>query len=420
MAEGLEHSGNTDTSPVKPPLREILGLSTELWRVAVLLGLAQFSVGLWNWQFSVHLDTFLEPWQIGLTYSSRPVAMLLGGYLSGMMADFFGRRKTMAFSLIPISFGLLTLSFYPVWPTIPIQFGLVMFGISSTRLMQRAIPADVVEAERSQDPARKFMMIMVPLWLIDGISPLMGTLLLGIGLQPQHLYLIAAFGGVFACIAVLLGIKESLGDEIIEKAKQGPRVPIRSLGSNFWMFAGGMLTYFFFYSSAISYLGVLCVDEWGVDITVYGISWSVFSFTGALIMYTMSGLADRNLKAALVVAVFGNGLTFIGFGLGSGDMWLIVLNIIWAFPFMLWLGGVRSIVASTVSEELKGRAFGTYDMVLGLTAMFAASFGALLWQISGSLRLVWILAGCGMLVVTFVIAFILKRIEIHQIPMPGV
>ncbi|MFX1270062.1 MAG: MFS transporter [Promethearchaeota archaeon] len=414
MADGPEFTGFGDKGLEKDKSREILGLGADLWRVAILLGLAQFSVGIWNWQFSVHLDTFLEPWQIGLTYSSRPVAMLLGGYLSGMMADFFGRRKTMAFSLVPISFGLLTLSFFPVWPTIPIQFGLVMFGLSSVRLMQRAIPADVVEAERSQDPARKFMMIMVPLWAIDGISPLIGAFLLNIGLLPTHLYLIAAIGGVLACIAVLIGIKESLGDEIIEKAKQGPRVPIRSLGRNFWMFAGGMLTYFFFYSSAISYLGVLCVDFWGVDLTVYGISWSVFSFTGAIIMYTMSGLADRNLKAALTAAVFGNGLTFVGFGLGSGELWLIVLNIIWAFPFMLWLGGVRSIVASTVSEELKGRAFGTYDMVLGLTAMFAASFGALLWQISGSLRLVWILAGIGMILVIFVIAFVLQRIDIHR------
>jgi MFS family permease len=416
MAEGLEHYGENDTAPDKPPVREILGLSTELWRVAVLLGLAQFSVGLWNWQFAVHLDTFLEPWQIGLTYSVRPVAMLLGGYLSGFMSDFFGRRKTMAFSLVPISIGLLTLSFYPIWPTIPIQFGLVMFGISSVRLMQRAIPADVVEAERSHDPARKFMMIMVPLWLIDGISPLMGTILLGIGLLPHHLYLIAAIGGIISCIAVFLGIKESLAEEIIEKAKQGPRIPIRSLGQNFWMFSGALAIYFFFYSSAISYLGVLCIDEWSVDITTYGLSWSLFSFTGVVIMYSVSGFADRNVKTALVIAVLGNGLSFIGFGLGSGAIWLYMINIIWAFPFMLWLGSVRTIIANCVPEDLKGRAFGTYDMLAGLTAMFAASFGALLWQITGSLRFVWVLAGSGMMLVAFIIAFVLRRIDVIQNP----
>ncbi|MFW9911910.1 MAG: MFS transporter [Candidatus Thorarchaeota archaeon] len=408
-----EEAAREEANPAKVPSREILGLGSDLWRAAILLGLAQFSISLWNWQFSVHLDTFLEPWQIGLTYSARPAATLLGGYLSGMMADFLGRKKTMAASLVPISLGLTALSLYPVWPMIPIQFGFVMFGMSSVRLMQRAIPADFVQAERSQDPARKFMMVMVPLWVVDGISPLLGTFILGIGFQPQHLYLIAAIGGAFTCVAILLIIKESLGDEIIKKAKQGPRVPIRSLGASFWLFSGVMLTYFFFYSSAISYLGVLCVDEWGVDISVYGISWSVFALTGALIMYSLSGLADKNLKAALVAAVFGNGLSFIGLALGSGDLWLIILNILWAFPFMVWLGTVRSIVASTVSEELKGRAFGTYDMVLGLTAMFAASFGALIWQISGSLRLVWMLAGIGMILITFVIAFILQRIQIH-------
>jgi hypothetical protein len=258
------------------------------------------------------------------------------------------------------------------------------------------------------------MMVMVPNWIMDGISPLIGTFMLSIGLQPQHLYLTAALGGAFACIAVILGIKESLAEKIIEKAKQGPRVPIRSLGRNFWLFASGMMTYFFFYSSAISYLGVLCIDEWGVDIVVYGVSWSAFSFTSALIMYSMSGLADRNLKAALIIAVLGNGLAFIGFGLGSGALWLIIINIIWAFPFMLWLGTVRIIVASTVSEELKGRAFGTYDMFLGLTSMFATSFGALLWQVTGSLRLVWVLAGTGMMLVTFAVAYVLRKIEIQH------
>jgi hypothetical protein len=133
-------------------------------------------------------------------------------------------------------------------------------------------------------------------------------------------------------------------------------------------------------------------------------------------MYSMSGLADRNLKLALTISVLGNGLTFIGFGLGSGALWLIIINVIWAFPFMLWLGTVRSIVASTVSEELKGRAFGTYDMFLGLTAVFAASFGALLWQVTGSLRFVWVLAGSRMILVTFLVAFLLRKIEIHQHP----
>ncbi|MFW9968049.1 MAG: hypothetical protein ACFFEA_12920, partial [Candidatus Thorarchaeota archaeon] len=61
---------------------------------------------------------------------------------------------------------------------------------------------------------------------------------------------------------------------------------------------------------------------------------------------------------------------------------------------------------------------GTYDMVLGLTAMLAASFGALLWQITGSLRFVWILAGCGMILVTILIGFVLSRIEMHGYPSP--
>lgn len=393
------------------PQKEIFGLSPELWRVGILLGLAQFSIGLWLWQFDVHLNSFLEPWQLGITFALRPLAALAGAYSAGVISDFIGRKAALAISMIPISFGLLIMSTFPVWPFIPLLFGLVMFGTNSVNLMSRAIPADVVEASRSSNPARKFMMIMVPFWFIDGLSPLVGAYMISIGFTSMQLYLIASIGGAIAFVAVLLGVRESLPEKTIEKARGGKKIALRSLGSDFWMLLGSMIAFTFFDTAAISYIGVLCVVEWNVDIITFSIIWSIFSFTAAITMYGASNLADRNVKTGLVVSIFVNGLMFILLSVGSGVIELILINIVWASSYMVLLGSRNTIIACSVPEELKGRAFGTYDLFTGFTAFLAALIGAVLWQITSSLRFVWGITGIGIVAITPLIAIVVRRIH---------
>ncbi len=39
-----------------------LGLSPNLWRLAAVIAIAQFSTSLWKWEFGIFLEGFLEPW----------------------------------------------------------------------------------------------------------------------------------------------------------------------------------------------------------------------------------------------------------------------------------------------------------------------------------------------------------------------
>ena len=47
-----------------------LGLSPNLWRLALVLAIGQLSIGLWKWQYSIFLETLIDPWQMGLTFSA--------------------------------------------------------------------------------------------------------------------------------------------------------------------------------------------------------------------------------------------------------------------------------------------------------------------------------------------------------------
>jgi MFS family permease len=372
-----------------------LGLSKSLWRLAIVVGIAQFSISIWNWEFGIFLETFLEPWQMGLTFSTSTLASLIGYFVSGAIADRIGRRKTMMVAFLPSILGVLSLANYPVWPLIPLEYASFMFGWSFILIMSRAIPADEIERTGGSNAARRFTMVLLPAFLVDGISPAIGATLLNLGLVPRDLHTMAGIGAIVACIATYLVIEESLSGDIIERTKKGPLISFKRLGSNFWKLALGMFAFIFFFNSALAYYGNIVVGEWGLDETTFGYAWSGFSIAMVLLMHTISGYVDRGLKKSLFIGVLGNGIMIIVFSIGYGAWTLFILNFIWAVPVVMWIGSERALVVLDVDEENKGRALGTYQFIASSTNLVAAPFGAYIWTISGSLRTLWMISGIG-------------------------
>lgn len=389
-----------------------LGLSPNLWRLAAVIAIAQFSTALWKWQFGIFLEEFLEPWQIGIVFSIATFTGLIGSLSSGYIADFIGRKWTISLGFIPIVIGLLTMSFFPIWPFVAVQYGLVWFGMSTTRLMARAIPADEIASDDGSNPARRLMMVMMPLWFVDALGPLTGSTLLQLGYQPGNLHFIGSICAIFTFISSITLLRESLGSEVIKKARAGPKISVRNLGRSFWILSFGMIGYVFSWSSAIPFLGNLSVGPWAVDEVTYGLTWSLFSLTSALIMYPASSLADRNLKATLIAGVGGNAAIFLWFSQGSGVVMMYVINFVWAIPFVLWTGSIKSIIVLVVSEEVKGRALGTYDLLMGIVGVGAQLFGATLWELSGSLRVTYAIAGIIAMATAVLISVLLRYIHI--------
>jgi len=402
-----------DAIQTGPSSKQFLGLSGNLWRLALVTGIAQFSFSLWGWEFSIFLYTIVELWQIGLVYSSGTLAMLLGYLMAGAVADIVGRKKAMVLSFIPMIVGLVSLAFFPFWPLIPIAYGVLQFGWSFVLIISRAVPADEIAAHGGKDAARKFTMVLLPAFLVDGLSPMLGAFLLGRGFTPQNLHVIAAAGAVVACLATIAFVRESLSDRVIEKARSGPIISFRQLGPNFWKLAGGMLGFYFFFNAALAYFGLMVTEGWGISEEVYGYSWSAFSLTSVLLMHTVSGLADRNVKRALLVGVIANGLMIVSFSLLSGIPALILLNILWAMPVVLWIGAERALVITGVGVEAKGRALGTYQFVMSSTNLFAAPFGAVLTDVAGGFRQMWAICGVAALGTIVLTAVGLRMIRLE-------
>lgn len=372
---------------------EILGLNGKLWRLALVAGIAQLSVSIWTWQFAIFLDTFLTPWDIGLTFTIGTLAALVGYPISGAMADYFGRKKTMIFAFVPLCLGLFMLFILPTWPFVVVSYGLTQFGWSFIIIISRAMPADEIAKEHLPDSTKKFTMVLMPAFLMDGISPILAVFLIQSGASLNYLLLIGAVAGLFALLLTILFVQETLHPETKRKAQLESKISVRKLGQKFWYFTGGMVGYYLAWGLAIPYLGPLSVDEWGIDISTYGLTWSVFSLSTVILMYSLSSFADRGRRRALIVGLIVNAIIMILFGIGSGVLTMFALNILWAGPIVIWIGVERSLAIDGVVEQFKGRALGTYQLITSVTGLIATPVGALIWEFTSSLRFLWIISG---------------------------
>ena len=397
--------------------RKVLGLNMNLWRLALVTGLAQFAMSLWAWEFSLflELDVGVVKWQIGAALSIGTLANILGFMASGIIADFVGRKNTMAVSFIPMAIGLFGMWLNPTWPFVTFEYAITQFGWASVLVVTAAIPADEIHADGGKNSARTFATVLLPAFVVDGLSPIIGGFMLENGFTPSHLHIIASIGSILALIATFAFVRESLGDDVIKKAKEGSVIAFRGLGGDFWKFTLAMVCFVFFLRSAVPYQGNLVVDDWGLTESQFGYAWAFFSFGSAILLYVAGSLADRNVKVAQIVALLGNSILMIAFSMFQGFWVLVILNAAWAFPIALWIGAENTIVSGTVTKEKKGRALGTYRYAASTAGFFAYSFGAMIWETSNSLSFLFYLAGVGSFVAIFVMVAALRSIRLPEV-----
>jgi hypothetical protein len=64
----------------------------------------------------------------------------------------------------------------------------------------------------------------------------------------------------------------------------------------------------------------------------------------------------------------------------------------WSLPLVILIATEKVLLVQGVTEEMKGRAFSTFQVLISSIEIVALNIGAYLWDFFGSLRTVWIVA----------------------------
>jgi MFS family permease len=214
------------------------------------------------------------------------------------------------------------------------------------------------------------------------LGPLAAYVLLSWGgLTLRTVFLIAAIPAAGAMLALLFGVQESARHR--RRAAAPPTLGRAGLGGRFWAYLA--VLFLFTLGNSTDALLLLRATELGVAAALIPILWAMLHVVKALASTPGGALSDRLGRKPLIVAgwiVYA--AVYVGFGAADAAWQAWALFAAYGLYFGLTEGVEKALVADLVPAEVRGTAFGWYNLTIGIAAFPASLILGALWQTYGS------------------------------------
>lgn len=216
------------------------------------------------------------------------------------------------------------------------------------------------------------------------IGPLLATALLALGVTMRGVFLFAAIPGALAILALLTvrepetegaaGAVATKGEAPTIARSGAPAIP-RSLRSYLVI-----LAVFALGNSSDTFL-LLRAQQLGVDVALIPTLWAVLHVSKVVSTWLGGDLADRVPRPRLVGIGWGvYAVTYLALGLASEAWHAWAIFVVYGAYHGLTEPAEKAMVKDLAPEGARGRAFGLYHFVIGVTAIPAGLLTGLLWD----------------------------------------
>ena len=317
---------------------------------------------------------------VGLIEGVAEATALIVRVFSGVLSDILGRRKPLA--VLGYSLGALSKPLFALAGSA----GLVFFARFMDRIGKgiRGAPRDALVADLAPPELRGAAYGLRQ--SLDNVGAFVGPLL-GIGLM---LLTANDFRAVF-WLALIPGIAAPL---LLQSFIHEPRTVVtgrrtavdwagvKLLGATYWwtVAIGGLFMLARFSEAFL----VLRVQESGLSAAWAPLVLVVMNVANAAIAYPVGRLADRMshrvlLAIGLVLLVAADILLAAA---GSIAGYFVGIAV-WGLHMGATQGVLATMVANRAPAELRGTAFGVFNLIGGLCALVASGLAGLLWDLAG-------------------------------------
>jgi MFS family permease len=319
---------------------------------------------------------------VGVIEGVAESTAMLVKIFSGAISDFIGRRK----GLLLLGYGLaaLTKPLFPMAHSVEVVF--------TARLLDRigkgirGAPRDALVADVSPPVIRGACFGMRQ--SMDTVGAVLGpALAILLMLWLADIQLVLWFAVIPAAIAVALivtGVKEPTHASREHKF----RSPIHwrvlhDFSSGYWwvVVVGGVFTLARFSEAFI----VLRAQQIGLSVTWIPLVMVVMALFYTLSAYPAGWLSDRISRTKLLCV--GMGLLVLAdliLAQSSSVITMMLGVALWGLHMGFSQGILASLVADKAPTELKGTAFGIFNLVSGVCMLIASILAGWLWQSIGS------------------------------------
>lgn len=315
----------------------------------------------------------------GVAESTASIAKVFSGYASDRM----GKRKPLI--LLGYGLGALSKPFFPLAESAAFVFGARFADRIGKGL--RGAPRDALVADVTPPEIRGRAFGLRQ--SLDTVGAFAGPLL-AIGLMVlfandmRMVFWIAVIPGVLAVLCVLFGVEDAPPVKSEVPARPPVRMAdLRRLPSAFWTtVAIGVVFTLARFSEAFL---ILKANEEGLPLTLAPLVLVVMNLVYALGAYPAGALSDRLRARTLLIwgliclitadialaMLSGIGAAFLGIAL-------------WGAHMALTQGLLAKLVADHSPPELRGSAFGLFNLAGGIALLFASVIAGVVWDRLGS------------------------------------
>jgi MFS family permease len=297
---------------------------------------------------------------------------------SGALSDRLGQRKF----LTALGYGLAAVT-KPVFP-LASTIGWVMAARFIDRIGKgvRDAPRDALIADIAPPELRGASYGLRQ--SLDTIGAFIGPLLaiavmaLSAG-NYRAVFWVAVVPGFIAFALIAFGVREpEKKSETAARPRLG-RAELRRLGSPFWWIVG-VAAVFTLARFSEAFL-ILRAQSDGMPLAVIPLIMVLMNVVYALAAYPIGALSDRVDRVTMLEIGFGILiLADLALGVAPGVIGLALGVALWGLHLGFTQGVLSALVADTAPKDLRGTAFGVFNLVSGVVLFVASLVAGALWD----------------------------------------
>ncbi len=319
---------------------------------------------------------------VGLIEGLAEATALIVKVFSGALSDYLGKRKGLA--LLGYALGALSKPLFALAPGAGMVLGARLLDRVGKGI--RGAPRDALVADIAPPHLRGAAFGLRQ--SLDTVGAFLGPLL-AVGLMLlwandfRAVFWVAVVPGLLAVALLLFGVQEPERPAGAKRSNPIRRENLSRLNAPYWWVVGiGALFTLARFSEAFL---VLRAQQAGIALALVPLVMVAMSLVYALSAYPFGKLSDRVshtrlLAVGLVVLVAADLV------LASSSHWSALLAgvLLWGVHMGMTQGLLATMVADTAPADLRGTAYGFFNLVSGIAMLLASGLAGWLWQYQGA------------------------------------
>lgn len=335
---------------------------------------------------------------IGIIEGVAEATALMLKVFSGVISDYVGKRKGLA--LLGYGLGALSKPLFAIAPTSGIVFSARMIDRIGKGI--RGAPRDALVADVTPPEIRGAAYGLRQ--ALDTIGAFLGPLL-AVALMFlwdndfQSIFWVAAIPAVLSIALLGFGLKEPNTSVVQKRTNPLRRENLKKLSAAYWwVVAIGSIFTLSRFSEAFL---VLRAQQMAIPLFAIPLVMVAMNLVYSLTAYPFGKLSDRMshskmLQWGLLVLISAD----IVLALSSHWSTLLAGVALWGIHMGMTQGLLAAMVAHTAPPELRGTAFGMFNLMSGIALLLASAGAGVLWEMLGAASTFY--AGAIICVVTLI------------------